>query len=105
MSLHRRSRTVGTIFFFSFLSFLMLAAGTESRAQTANANASPAEQEILREINLLRSNPQGYAAHLEQMRASYAGNRFQPPGRTAQDRHSSLQMMKRIWVGAQLSVR
>ncbi len=83
MSLPRRSRAICKIFFFSFLSFLMLAAGTESRAQTANANASPAEQEILREINLLRSNPQAYAAYLEQMRASYVGNRFQPAGRTA----------------------
>lgn len=44
---------------------------------------SPLEKEIIEEINLVRSNPTAYAAHLEQLRPFFADKKFQPPGRPA----------------------
>jgi uncharacterized protein YkwD len=66
------------ILFFSFLSLLI-----NSDIQAQSSDLSPAEQEIVREINLARSNPSGYVAHLEQLRASYVGNQFRLQGRPA----------------------
>lgn len=86
MNNNRRRFSVLRILFFSFLASFIVLAGSESRAQTSqpnDGNLSPAELEIVREINLARANPSGYAAHLERMRTSYVGNRYQPSGRPA----------------------
>lgn len=88
MNNNRRRFSVLEILFVSFLASFIVLAGSESRAQTgqpssSSGDLSPEEQEIVREINLARANPSQYAAHLERMRASYAGNRYQPPGRPA----------------------
>ena len=38
------------------------------------------EQEVLREINLARTNPAQYAAYVDELKPYYKGNSFQPPG-------------------------
>lgn len=62
---------------------LVLSIAARAQAQTTERFISATEQEILNEINLARTNPQQYAAYLEEWRRNYVGNRIQIPGRTA----------------------
>lgn len=57
---------------------------SERSAGDGNASSeylSPLEMQVLSEINSARTNPRAYAAHLEKMRPSYRGKRYERPGR------------------------
>lgn len=49
--------------------------------ETADYVTAP-EKDLIREINLLRADPVGYAAHLEQMKKYYKGKDYKAPGKT-----------------------
>ena len=57
--------------------------GTAARQLGSSKSAAVAalEQEVLREINLVRTRPAEYAAHLEQLRSRFAGKEYKHPGR------------------------
>ena len=58
-----------------------------SRSQTqktmTGTSVSPAEQELLNEINLARANPAKYAAYLEGLKPFFKGKEYQPTGHQA----------------------
>ncbi|HUQ31859.1 MAG TPA: CAP domain-containing protein [Pyrinomonadaceae bacterium] len=53
----------------------------KSASNSALSYLSPLEREILEEMNLARTNPQQYAAYVEQFKTYYNGNRLKLPGR------------------------
>ncbi|HEX6183227.1 MAG TPA: CAP domain-containing protein [Pyrinomonadaceae bacterium] len=57
--------------------------GTAARQLGASKGAAAAalEQEVLQEINLVRTRPAEYAAYLEQLRPRFVGNEYRYPGR------------------------
>ncbi len=80
-----RSLRITAILLISLLIFL-LQPPVGSRAhntdvETADYLSAP-EKDLIREINLLRANPQQYIAHLEQMKKYYKGKDYQPPGQS-----------------------
>lgn len=58
-----------------------LAGGRESNSDIEKAEyLTLTEKDLVREINLLRSNPAQYAANLEQMKKNYKGSDYIAPG-------------------------
>jgi uncharacterized protein YkwD len=54
------------------------------KPSTAGSALSDAlEQELIKEINLARTRPAEYAAHLEQLRSYFSGKEYRQPGRPA----------------------
>ncbi|HYE14039.1 MAG TPA: hypothetical protein VD968_06320, partial [Pyrinomonadaceae bacterium] len=69
-------------------SLALFAAAPAPRAQKLAANSAAAsysalEQEVIRELNLARTRPADYAAHLEELRALFSGRELRRPGRVA----------------------
>lgn len=52
-------------------------------SQTSKASLSPAEQELLTEINLARTNPQVYAGYLEKLKPLFKGKQYTAEGSKA----------------------
>jgi uncharacterized protein YkwD len=66
-------------------SLLLLLSATTIQAQTSRTDfLLPLEREIIEEINLARSNPAQYAAHLEQLKSYYSGMEIKRPGQTVE---------------------
>lgn len=55
--------------------------GIVTGAPPANGQLSALEREVVREVNLARSDPQQYTALLEQWKAFYKGRRIERPGK------------------------
>lgn len=87
MNSRRRNFFVAAISFISFLLFVSFPfAGGRASSGTDIESAdylSPTEKDLVREINLLRSNPQAYVAYLEQAKKYYKGKDYKPPGQVA----------------------
>lgn len=64
------------------LSLTFTTAGSSARQLTSAKGAAEAalEQEILKEINLVRTRPAEYAAYLEQLRPHFKGKEYTRPG-------------------------
>ncbi len=87
MNSRRRSFFVAAIPFISFLLFVSFPvnggrASSGADIESVDYLSSP-EKDLVREINLLRSNPQAYAAYLEQAKKYYKGKDYKPPGQVA----------------------
>ncbi len=84
MNPRNRSLTVAAISIFSVLLFLALPANSGRAASGSDVETadylSPFEKDLIREINLLRADPAGYVANLEQMKKFYKGKDYQRPG-------------------------
>lgn len=86
----RRPARFISLFFCAFL-LLISPALPHARAQklaAANANTSASaftllEQEIVKEINLVRTRPGDYASYLEKLRPQFAGKEYTRPGKPA----------------------
>jgi uncharacterized protein YkwD len=65
------------------LIWLMLLAvpGVATGASSVSGQLAALEREVVREVNLARSDPQQYAALLEQWREFYKGRRIERPGK------------------------
>lgn len=76
-----------TVLAYRFSLFTRLASVLPSRSSTARVGGdvvapkvpflSSSEQEIIREINLARTNPREYASYLEDLKARFKGNNYQ----------------------------
>ncbi|HEY0547628.1 MAG TPA: CAP domain-containing protein, partial [Pyrinomonadaceae bacterium] len=64
-----------------FVNFPAAASSSGTDIEAADFLSSP-EKDLVREINLLRSNPQAYVAYLEQAKKYYKGKTYQPPGQS-----------------------
>ena len=62
-------------------SLSLTSAQAPQQSKASDYALSAFENELVQEINLARTRPQEYAAHLEQLRSFYKGNTFQLPGR------------------------
>jgi uncharacterized protein YkwD len=87
MNSRRRNFFVAAIPFISFLLFVSFPANggranSGADIESADYLSSP-EKDLVREINLLRSNPQAYAAYLEQAKKYYKGKDYKLPGQVA----------------------
>lgn len=80
-----RTRRVRPVLFLACSLLLLPAAGP--RAQQLAINAPPSyealEQDLAREINLVRTRPAEYAAFVEQFRPLYSGREYRRPGKPA----------------------
>lgn len=84
MNPRNRNLVLATLFLLSTLLFVGFpaAGGSASSGNTDVDSAeylSAPEKELVREINLLRSNPQGYIQYLEQAKKYYKGKDYTPP--------------------------
>lgn len=76
---------------------LSFPASDQGYSQTSKTLAftglSPAEQDLLTEINQVRTNPQTYAAHLEKLKSRFSGKEYKagPIAVTTQDGWSAVQ--------------
>ena len=80
----RHLRLLFPLVVFAVISLLTSAShGTAARQLSASKSAAAAalEQEVLREINLVRTRPADYAAYLEQLRPLFVGMEYRQPGR------------------------
>lgn len=68
---------ISSLLFLNFPAAGRASSGTDIEA--ADFLSSP-EKDLVREINLLRANPQSYVAYLEQAKKYYKGKTYQPPG-------------------------
>jgi uncharacterized protein YkwD len=66
-----------------WLSSAWITCGTHATSADAAALLSPLEAEVLREINLARTQPQNYVAFLTQLRPHYVGHQLRRPGEMA----------------------
>lgn len=64
------------------LSLTLIAPGSSARqlSSTKGSAAAALEEEVLKEINLARTRPAEYAAHLEQLRPYFHGKEYRRPG-------------------------
>lgn len=86
MNPRNRNYVVATTFLILSLLFVNLpsAGARESGSDLEKVDyLSSPEKDLAREINLVRSNPQQYAAYLEQSKKYYKGKDYQPPGKAA----------------------
>ncbi|HWS87413.1 MAG TPA: CAP domain-containing protein [Pyrinomonadaceae bacterium] len=74
------------VLLFALVSLLLSLTFTPSRSSarqlssTKGSAAAALEQEVLREINLVRTRPAEYAAYLEQLRPYFKGKEYTRPG-------------------------
>jgi len=61
------------------LTFVPTRSSARQVSSTKGAAAAALEQEVLREINLARTRPAEYAAHLEQLRPYFKGKEYRRP--------------------------
>jgi hypothetical protein len=62
--------------------FLSIRPGLVFSETMSDANLSPIEQEVFAELNLVRSDPKGYAEYLDEWRQYFRGNQLQRPDKT-----------------------
>ena len=55
--------------------------GAQQRVSMKASTAAVLEQDIVGEINLARTRPAEYAAHLEELRSMYSGKEYRRPGK------------------------
>ncbi len=66
-----------SVFFLALLSLIPAFVFAEN---TADGYLSPVEREVFSELNLVRSDPQGYAEYLVEWRQYFRGNQLHRPG-------------------------
>lgn len=62
------------------LTFPLSRSSARQLSSAKGATAAALEQDVLKEINLVRSNPTAYAAYLEQLRPLFNGKEYRRPG-------------------------
>jgi uncharacterized protein YkwD len=63
------------------LALTLQTAAQAQRADNSSNNAQSLEQQMLEEINLARTKPSEYVAHLERLRPYYVGKELRQPGK------------------------